>query len=448
MSAQRTVDQELAELEGFALKTHAYCRLTGASLAMHAIPDAFLVLHVGVGCKYKGAGQFTLHDLARVAHHRENYTEVNDRALIQGSGDRVGIYVRNFYRKRRPRFMAVATMTFLEMTGEDFGRAVRDAAKTVPCPVAYVPTPGFEGDLYAGYAAVIREVLKLVPFKKTKPVRGRIGIIGYPFDRYEMDHAGNLQQLRHLLESIGLEPGPVFLSGRPMAELLRAGSCEKFVVFPYMRPGLDELKDLVGGRPLIATDIPVGVSGTFRWLHDVGRACGVGRGVLEKALRTQKDYARPQLDMFRNYIGHRIGSARAAIFAATPLAAGLTALTSELGMNPLLVGLRDRDLGGRAAFAEAVGRTGVRPPVDLDVVETPSLDLTCRKVQALRDAGRLSVLFSSSAEKNCVAAGGGSLPPHIEIGFPSQSYHVLYPEPFYGIGGSLVLAQRIMNSVR
>lgn len=448
MAAEETLEKELEELEHFALKSHTYCRLSGASLAMHAVPDAFLAMHIGVGCKYKGAGQYTLHDLARVAHHRENYTEVNDRALIQGSGERIGIYVRNFYRKRKPAYMAVATMTFLEMTGEDYGSAVKDAAKTVPCPVDYVPVLGFEGDLYVGYASILKAILQHVPFNRRRPKAGRIGILGYPFDRYEMDHAGNLQQMRYLLESIGLEQGPVFFSGRPFGELMAAADCEKFIAFPYMRPIRKELEKLVGGREIIDTDIPVGISGTFRWLHDVGRACGVKKNVLEKVLRAQKDYSRPQLDMFKNYASQRVGNARMAIFADTPLAAGLVSLTSELGMNPALVGLRDRDLGGRAAFDEALGRTGVRPPEDLEVCEKPSLDLTRRKVHALRDSGSLSMMMSSFTEINCVSEGNQERVPHVELGFPSQTYHVLYPTPYYGIGGSLVLAQRIMNLIR
>ena len=48
-----------AALERFALKAHHYGRISGVSLAAHAIPDAFLILHTGVGCKYKGAAQIS-----------------------------------------------------------------------------------------------------------------------------------------------------------------------------------------------------------------------------------------------------------------------------------------------------------------------------------------------------------------------------------------------------
>jgi nitrogenase molybdenum-iron protein alpha/beta subunit len=436
------------ELEGFALSSHSYGRITGVSLAMHSIPDAFLVLHTGVGCKYKGAGQYCLHDLARPSHHREGYTEVTDLALIKGSASRIPIYVRSWHKKRNPAFMAVVSSTFLEMAGEDFAKAAREAESTVPCPVAYVKTLGFDGDLYDGYNSLALEVLRRVPFKKTKPVPGRVGVVGYVFDRYEMDHAGNLQQLRFLLESLGLECGPVVLSGRPYKELMGLASCERLILLPYGRVYAKELSKL-SGRPVIQTDLPVGLSGTFRWLQDVAKGCGVAKPVVEACIKRQSDYARPQMDSLRTYARQRLGSRRIALFAETPLAAGLASFAAEAGLSPALVGLRDRSLGGRKAFLEAVGRTGVKPPEDLEVLENPSLSLSVQKVSALRDRGQLSLVVGSCTELSYInPEGRQNEVPSVELGFPSFNYHVLFPTPYYGVAGALALAQRVMNQVR
>ncbi|MBI5210176.1 MAG: hypothetical protein HY927_09430 [Elusimicrobia bacterium] len=434
-------------MEEFALSGHPYGRLTGVSLAVHAIPDAFLVLHTGVGCKYKGAGQYCLHDLARPSHHREGYTEVTDLALIKGSASRIPIYVRSWYKKRKPSLMAVVSSTFLEMAGEDFVKAVSDAQETVGCPVAYIPAPGFDGDLYDGYAALTMEVIKRIPFKTTEPKRGRVAVVGYPFDRYELDHAGNLQQLRYMLESLGLEMGPVLLSGRPYAELMEAASCEGIVALPYSRGYVKELASLTG-RTVAATDLPIGGRGTFRWLRDVAEAFKVPKPVLDAAIARQWEYGKPQMDVFRNYARPRLGTRRPVIFADTPLAAGLTSLLLELGQPPIVVGLRDRSLGGARAFREALARTGLSAPDDLEVVECPSLDLARSKVLALSQADRLAMVLCSHAELLCLRGLGEQVKiPIIEIGFPSMTYHVLYPTPFYGIAGALAGAQRIMNII-
>ena len=82
-------------LEDFALKTHSYGRIAGASLASHAIPDAFLVLHTGVGCKYKGAGQHCLHDAVdgnqQYQRHDQTYGNENRRAAFAKVALAIGI---------------------------------------------------------------------------------------------------------------------------------------------------------------------------------------------------------------------------------------------------------------------------------------------------------------------------------------------------------------------
>ena len=118
----RALGQETAE--DFALKVHNYGRMTGVSVALHAVPDAFLVLHTGVGCKYKGSNQLMLHDLARPALHREGYTEISDIVFVKGSASRIGPYLRSWYEKRRPAYMAVVASTFIEMAGEDIAAEV------------------------------------------------------------------------------------------------------------------------------------------------------------------------------------------------------------------------------------------------------------------------------------------------------------------------------------
>jgi nitrogenase molybdenum-iron protein alpha/beta subunit len=428
-------------LERFAFKGPGYGRLTGVSLACHAIPDAFLVLHTGVGCKYKGAAQIRLHDLARPSHHGEGYTEVTDAALIKGSSDRLGAYVRSWYQRRKPSFMAVTTSTFLEMTGESFAQAVARAAETVPCETAYVPCLGFDGDLYDGYADLTLAVWRRIPFRQTKPVRKRVAILGYPFDRYELDHAANLEQIRELLGAIGLELGPVLLSGRPFEELRQAASCGTLLALPYARRILPEARRLAG-RPVVETELPVGIQGTIRWLRAAARAAGVPQAAADAAMRRQLGRLQPSLGVFRAFVRENFKDARLAVFADTPLAAGLAALARELGLEPALVGLRDASLGGRRAFAAAGSCPGS------EVLESPSLQAVRDGVgRAVRRSPLLAVIGSTSELRELsldpeLRARSGAL---LELGFPSVSYHALAPAPYYGIAGVLSLCHRLMN---
>ena len=58
-------------LEDFALKGMHYAKMTGVMAASHAISDSFLLMHSGVGCKYKTAAQAAQHDLGEHPNERE-----------------------------------------------------------------------------------------------------------------------------------------------------------------------------------------------------------------------------------------------------------------------------------------------------------------------------------------------------------------------------------------
>jgi nitrogenase molybdenum-iron protein alpha/beta subunit len=436
-------------LERFACRGPSHARLTGVSLAVHAIPDAFLILHTGVGCKYKGAAQIRLHDLARPSHHGEGYTEVSDAALIKGSAQRLGAYMRSWYARRRPSFMAVTASTFLEMAGEDFAGAVARAASSIPCPAAYVPCLGFSGDLYAGYAELVRVVLRRIPFARTRPARRRVSVLGYLFDRYELDHSENLRQLGVLLGGIGLEAGPALLSGRPYAELQEAASSAALVALPYARDLIPEARRLTR-RPVAATDLPVGIRGTQRWLRAVAATAGAGTALVESFLRGQLSEIEPQVDMFRAFVRENFRDGRTAVFADTPLAAGLTAALCELGLPPVLVGLRDTSLGGRRAFVAAARRAGAELRPDLVVLEAPSLTAAREGVIRARERFQLAAVIGSAAELRELAlagVGAGGACALLELGFPSVSFHALYPAPVFGFGGVLHLSHRLMNGI-
>lgn len=444
-------------IEKYAVRSMHLGRITGVSLGVHAIPDAFLLMHTGVGCKYKAASQIATHDWQVHPNRREGWTEVGDRALIRGSSGRIGPYARVWGERRQPAFMAMVTASFLQMTGEDFAGAVEKAAEGLDFPLVLIPAGGFEGDLYEGYARLLLEVVKQVRFEPGADREAEVGVMGYFFDRYEADHTGNLQQIRFLLSGIGLKLGPVLLSGRPFGELLRVGRSKMLLQMPYARPVEPELRQICGPG-LEPVDLPVGLRGTARWVHQVARAAGVGRERVEEFVQSQLSYARGQLSK----LADRVRGLRAAVFADTPLAAGLCSLLDDMGVKPVLVGLRDSSLGGRGAFLQVLGRDGVQLPEEAEILENPALKTVKERLVDWAIERRLQCVFGSSVELNLFSAwapeeimrfmdrpGGAAGGPGLfalEIGFPSTGYHVTHAEPFMGFGGAVALAQRILQA--
>ena len=447
----------MKSLERYAARGMHLGRLTGVSLGVHAIPDAFLLMHTGVGCKYKAASQIATHDWQVHPNRREGWTEVGDRALIKGSAGRIGPYARTWGQRRRPGFMAMVTASFLQMTGEDFAAEVKRAAGGLDFPLVQIPAGGFEGDLYDGYARLLLEVVRQADFQPPEQRGGEVGVLGYFFDRYEADHTGNLQQIRFLLSGIGLKLGPVLLSGRPFGELMRIGRCGMLLQMPYARPVEAELENFCGPG-VLPVDLPMGLAGTARWVRRVAATAKIDQSRVEEFIKTQESHARAQLAK----LADRIRGLKAAVFADTPMAAGLCSLLSELGLKPVLVGLRDRSLGGKQAFLQTLRQDGVELPDRSEILEDPALrDVHERLVESIVEGG-VQCVFGSSVELNLFSAwtpdqvmrlvdrpeasAGGPGLFALEIGFPSTGYHLTHADPFMGFGGAVALAQRILQA--
>jgi len=489
-----------AALEAFALKAHHYGRISGVSLASHALRDAFLLLHSGVGCKYKAAAQISTHDWARQPHRREGWTEVGDAALVRGAAARIGPYVRSWYDRQQPGLILVCSASHLEMTGEDIAAAVREAGTTVPCPVRYVPGLGFDGDLYTGYAAVLAAVLDLVPWSSEAPETGHVSVVGYPFDRYEADHTANLHQLASLLGELGLTLDAVLLSGQPLARLQRAARSSLLIALPTAH----SLRDALAAtrREVVHTGLPLGLRGTRQWLQTVGQAAGVAPRVLQRVSGRLERYARRALTPLRE----RVLGGRVAVFADTPSAVGLTAFLEEVGLSVRLVGLRDRSLGGVEAFTQGLEGLGATLRPDAEVWADPSLLRIRAALGPLVHQGELTAVLGSAAElrvlmgldphagggrdpratagrdpraaagRNPRAAAGrnpraatGRDPPsptaggpaatrpfpaadgppvaRLTVGFPATGYHVIHPLPSMGYGGAVALGQRLLDAL-
>ena len=236
-------------LEHFELKGLDQGRLTGVSMAVHAISDGFLLMHCGVGCKHKATSQLATHDWQENVVNRRGWTEVGDAELIEGSADRIGPYLRTWHDRQSPGVMMVISVTFLDLTGDDFRDACRQTEKELSCPVLWVPAPGYDGDMFSGYASATVEVVGALDWTESPSKPNSVALLGYLFDRYEGDHQGNLLQLKGLMKGLGLELGPVLFFG---ARVRRSRHCARFgsaTSVPLCCAASQEIKAFVQARP-------------------------------------------------------------------------------------------------------------------------------------------------------------------------------------------------------
>ena len=438
----------MGTLEEYSLKSMHLAKMTGIMMGVHAIKDAFLLMHTGVGCKYKTAAQLSQHDWATHPNKKEGWTQVGDRAVIKGSSGRIAPFARSWAERRDPGFMAVVSAVFLELTGEDFSDAVRKTeADDFPCPMAFLGTGGAAGDFYQGYAAMQLAVAKKLNWKVAPEDRrqGEVGILGHMFTRYEADQRADLAQMKSLMRGLGLTMGPCIFSGSNYEGLTSIGGAEHLIQLPYAKPAAKKLKRATK-RDLHSMHLPIGIAGTSRWVRELAAATGVPQGRAEAFIRKHESKTRDQVGKLKDrYAGVPVG-----IVAETPLAAGLTSMLTEFGFRPMFIGLRDDSLGQRELFDEWLEKDGVKLPEGAEVVNRPSLRLLREELLSRIERGQLMGFLGSSTDTQLLQ--GSSLllnkrPFILQVGFPSTRYHVTYSIPTYGYGGVMAMGQRILDQI-
>lgn len=441
-------DVSRLSLNDFALKGMPLAKMTGVSLAMHGIEDGFLLQHVGVGCKYKAAAQVSQHDWGSHPNQREAWTQVAELTLIQGSSNRIGPFARSWYERRQPGIMGVVSAYFIELTGEDVGHEVSLTEDTLPCPMVVIPTAGPHGGFYDGYASTMLEVARTFDWKGTPPrLQDHAAVLGWMFHRYEPDQKADVAALKQLMKVAGVQPGPILFSGVPYQDLAQAPHCGIVLRLPWIEPRRKRTNKLLKGRTVVDLDLPMGLAGTRRFVQTLARATGGREEVAMAWLDKQEAAAAPHLAQVRNHMqGFRV-----AIFADTPLAAGLASLMRELGVDIAYVGLRDTVLGGEAGFRRVLEADGVQLNDDAVIEEKPALrHLRERVLSAARQRG-LHAVIGSSVELTTLQYAGDARSaiaglPLIEVGFPSREQHAALALPSIGVQGALVWAQRLLDA--
>lgn len=446
----RNTAHDKQSLEDFAFKGMQLAKMTGVSVACHAMPDAFLMQHVGVGCKYKAAAQVSQHDWGSHPNRREGWTQVAELQLIKGSSERIGPFIRAWYERRRPNFMTLVSAYFIELTGEDFSDAVVEAEKTVPCDMAMIKTVAPNKGFFEGYAEVMLAVASKGDWKERPTQEKTAAMFGYFFHRHEPDQQADVAQLRTLMTAAGFTPGPILFSGKPYTEMVTASTCDTVLTTAYTKPMGRKFKRLLKKRLHVEVDLPMGLAGTSRFVRDLAYASGADMDAVEAWITSQEEPARDQLDKFSDHV-HAL---EVAVFAEAPWAAGLVTLLTEMGARVPIVGLRDKQgcLGGKTGFFETLDKNGVTGIADMQVMEEPSLRMMKQVCLDRMASGRLHAIIGSSHElevfvqvpRTASLDSGLFL---IETGFPCDRSHATIAKPSLGYGGAVSWAQTLMSEL-
>lgn len=411
--------------------------MDGVYLAVNAVPDSYLIYDAHDCGYYKAEKIAPNHDLFSdllrwESIHRVVRTNLDSPDYIFGKGEKLSKKLLQIGERYRPKIVFVARHHVVIAAGHDAGPVIRDLQEKLGIPLVLIPDSNIDKDFVTGYLdalAGLMEVLPVEPSTSGKFPRKAMAIAGYLFDRNEGDHRGNIEEFQRLCAAMGVDAGPILLSGASFSDLASRG-------VPHLvldcADGWDGAKKYASrcGAQYLSSPVPVGLAGTTDWILQMGKMLGL-EGAAQKLIDKELGELTPMLQWLipRYFAGMSV-----ILFADRLLLRPLMAFLNELGMEVVGAGLTSE------AFGQPVKEE------DETIAGLPKIPLRIQAVRGfisrLKRERQADLIIGNSIIRQVTRDLGV---PFLELGYPSHFHHCLHSSPFVGYQGVRVLSERIIN---
>ena len=275
------------------------CTLTGALSVLTEIRDAVCVIHGPSGCAHHNFSLLhaTLLSNDRLEVPRLLSTRLTEKDIIFGGEEALESSIaRALSLSPAPSSVFVLSTCIVETIGDDTAAV---SAKAWGVPVIAVPTAGFLGGVFeTGIKNALSSVASLA-----RPAGERTlsaNLVGEKNLEYGVDE--NAAEIGRLLARLGIGINLRFVRGIGTGDVGRLGSAAVNILRePALRPVGEDLKRRFN-TPFVDS-FPAGLSGTCRFLEDVGRICGIDASA---AVEGERAFQREMLSRFTDIGGSRV----------------------------------------------------------------------------------------------------------------------------------------------
>ncbi|MDO4322949.1 MAG: nitrogenase component 1 [Lachnospiraceae bacterium] len=280
------------------------CALHGALQAVEAIRKAVPIVHSNPGCAIQnelaaraaGAGKGWIGDSTIPG------TGVQERHIIFGGASRLREQIKNTVKVIDGELYVVLNSCASAMVGDDVGAMTKESREQGE-PVVDCLTAGFHGDGHYGYSRVMTELLQKVPqlgMEAPEKNEKSVNLLGILPGR-DVCFRGNLEELKRILEGVGLEVRTFFGAENGVEELKKApGTGLNLVFSKWGQEAAEKMEQLYGIPYLTFPSVPVGILEVRNMLLAVAERLGIQAEVAESFLQKEEErfryYFRPVLE--------------------------------------------------------------------------------------------------------------------------------------------------------
>jgi len=276
------------------------CTLTGALSVLTEVRDAVCIIHGPAGCAHHNFSLLhaTLFSNDRLEVPRLLSTRLTENDIIFGGEEALETTIaRALSLSPAPASIFVLSTCIVETIGDDT-EAV--CAKPRGVPVIAVPTAGFLGGVFeTGIRNALLSVASLARPGTAEPTLSA-NLVGEKNLEYGVDE--NTAEIARLLGRLGIGINLRFVRGISTRDLERLGSATVNILRePALQPVGEDLRRRFG-TPYVDS-FPAGLSGTCRFLEEVGRICGIDAS---DAVEEERAYQKAMLEGFCDMAGSRV----------------------------------------------------------------------------------------------------------------------------------------------
>jgi len=264
-----------------------YSCALGAQQTVLAIPKAIPILHSGPGCSAKIHGALT----TSAGYQGEGYaggshipcTNSAEKEVVFGGEERLDETIDGSLKVMKGDLFVVLTGCTSEIVGDDV-ESVTSKYRKEGYPIVNAETGGFKGTNFFGHELVIQAIIKqFIGDVEPKIRKGVVNVFSVvPFQN--QNWRGDLQEIKELLNSIGLEVNILFgYESDGVSEWKDIPNAEfNLVLSPWVGLETAELLKQKYDTPYFHYPIiPVGAEATSGFLRKVGEFANIDQSIIE-----------------------------------------------------------------------------------------------------------------------------------------------------------------------
>ncbi|MDR0721381.1 MAG: hydrogenase [Treponema sp.] len=426
------------------------CALGGQQTVL-AIPGARPIVHAGPGCSMK-IMEFSSMNAGRQGEGCGGGTNISctntyEQEVVFGGEKKLRATIEGAFKVLKGDLFVVLSGCTADIVGDDTINITKEYAEQ-GWPIVGVETAGFKGTSYYGHETVVNGIIEqFVGDTRGKPRKRLVNVFSVvPFQNPYW--RGDLENLKSLLRSIGLEANILFGYGsKGVSEWKDIPNAQfNLLVSPWVGLSTVKLLDQKYGTPYLHYPVlPFGAQETSRFLREVGSYAGIPKERIDEVIETEEKRFYRYLSSIVDFLSEYRSNLPWELYtvADSAYAAGASVfLTNELGFIPKGVYIVDDTAQN---FQEAVAASIVSRNSDFEGLVQFETDggLIQQDIRNKLEGSHKALFLGSGWEKFLAQSTGNSC-SFLSLPLPET---VILGKSFIGYSGGINLAEEIYSDI-